>query len=152
MREASGNTTSSVEPIEIPPPRPKRKPMRPYPRKMVHPLNKDTSILEQPLQSSSPHVSVSEQENQSPKSVLSAVGSDALGSIDSNTPNSSSSPVSCAGCCNSAKFTFCEPNLTPEDHGCASPATVTATVPDEQSPKVAASSFNCHFICLPLII
>ncbi|XP_021888061.1 protein REVEILLE 1-like [Carica papaya] len=33
VRETSGSNTSSVEPIEIPPPRPKRKPMHPYPRR-----------------------------------------------------------------------------------------------------------------------
>ncbi|KAF2314751.1 hypothetical protein GH714_033441 [Hevea brasiliensis] len=122
VREASGNNTSTLEPIEIPPPRPKRKPMHPYPRKMVHPLNNESSIPEQPLRSSSPNYSISEQENQSPTSVLSAVGSDALGSIDSNTPNSSLSPVSCAGGSHPADSSICEPNLTPEDHGSTSPA------------------------------
>ncbi|KAJ9147222.1 hypothetical protein P3X46_029404 [Hevea brasiliensis] len=135
VREATGNNTSLVEPVEIPPPRPKRKPMHPYPRKMAHPLNKEPSIPEQPLQSSSPNFSISEQENQSPTSVLSAVGSDAFGSIDSNTPNSSLSPVSCAGGSHPADFTIYEPNLTPADHGCPSPATITAAALDEQSPK-----------------
>ncbi|KAJ9172922.1 hypothetical protein P3X46_016111 [Hevea brasiliensis] len=136
VREASGNNTSTLEPIEIPPPRPKRKPMHPYPRKMVHPLNNESSIPEQPLRSSSPNYSISEQENQSPTSVLSAVGSDALGSIDSNTPNSSLSPVSCAGGSHPADSSICEPNLTPEDHGSTSPAPTTAAALDEQSPKV----------------
>ncbi|OAY60575.1 protein REVEILLE 1 isoform X2 [Manihot esculenta] len=133
VREASGNTTSSVEPIEIPPPRPKRKPMHPYPRKLVHPLNKEPSIPEQPLRSSSPNFSISEQENQSPTSVLSAFGSDALGSIDSNSPNRSLSPVSCAGGSHPADFTICEPNLGTEDHG--SPVTITAAALNEQFPQ-----------------
>ncbi|KAJ6684114.1 hypothetical protein OIU85_007771 [Salix viminalis] len=82
VRESGGSNTSSVEPIEIPPPRPKRKPMHPYPRKMAHPLERELLILENPLRSSSPIFSISEKENQSPTSVLSAVGSDALGSTD----------------------------------------------------------------------
>ncbi|KAJ6370712.1 hypothetical protein OIU77_001258 [Salix suchowensis] len=97
VRESGGSNTSAVEPIEIPPPRPKRKPMHPYPRKMAHSLERELLILENPLRSSSPNFSISEKENQSPTSVLSAVGSDALGSTDSDTLNHSLSPVSSAG-------------------------------------------------------
>ncbi|KAF5747996.1 protein REVEILLE 1 [Tripterygium wilfordii] len=94
VRESGGSNTSSAEPIEIPPPRPKRRPVHPYPRKLVHPMNKENSIPEQSLRSSSPQLSVSGQENLSPKSVLSRVGSNALGSADSNSPNGSLSPLS----------------------------------------------------------
>ncbi|KAJ6290886.1 hypothetical protein OIU78_026602 [Salix suchowensis] len=72
VRESGGSNTSAVEPIEIPPPRPKRKPMHPYPRKMAHSLERELLILENPLRSSSPNFSISEKENQSPTSVLSA--------------------------------------------------------------------------------
>lgn len=71
-----------MESIEIPPPRPKRKPNHPYPRKLVEIPAKEISNTEQAM---------IDQENQSPKSVLSAVGSDTLGSSDSDTPNGSSS-------------------------------------------------------------
>ncbi|EEF35801.1 DNA binding protein, putative [Ricinus communis] len=136
VREGSGSSTSAVEPIEIPPPRPKRKPMHPYPRKMAHPLNKELSITEQPLRSSSPNFSISEQENQSPTSVLSAVGSDVLGSTDSNPPNCSSSPMSCAGGSHLDDFQICEPNSAPENNESPSPAPATAEAHDEQSLKV----------------
>ncbi|KAL7143783.1 hypothetical protein ABFS83_08G215000 [Erythranthe nasuta] len=52
-------------PIEIPPPRPKKKPTNPYPRKTV-------SIAEKPKSMMSADSSVFEQANQSPTSVLSA--------------------------------------------------------------------------------
>ncbi|XP_065850419.1 protein REVEILLE 1 isoform X2 [Euphorbia lathyris] len=136
VRESSGSNTNPAEPIEIPPPRPKRKPMHPYPRKMANPLNKEITIPEQPQRSSSPNFSVSEHENQSPTSVLSAVCSDALGSTDSNTPNCSLSPVSCAGGSHSADLTICEPNLTPEDDGSRSAAMTIDAANDERPLKV----------------
>uniref|UniRef100_A0A6N2ND16 Uncharacterized protein n=1 Tax=Salix viminalis TaxID=40686 RepID=A0A6N2ND16_SALVM len=46
VRESGGSSTSSVEPIEIPPPRPKRKPTHPYPRKLAHSLEKELLIPE----------------------------------------------------------------------------------------------------------
>ncbi|XP_050368526.1 protein REVEILLE 1-like isoform X2 [Argentina anserina] len=85
--------TSSADPIDIPPPRPKRKPMRPYPRKHVHPLHTDTSNLEQPTTPAPKKLSVSEHENHSPTSVLSPVDADTIGSTDSNPPSGSLSPV-----------------------------------------------------------
>lgn len=72
-----------MKPVEIPPPRPKRKPMHPYPRKLASPIK--TGILI-PERSVSP--------NQSPKSVLSVVGSEQSGGADSCMPNGSLSPVS----------------------------------------------------------
>lgn len=69
----------------IPPPRPKRKPAHPYPRKFGNEADQ-----------TSRSVSPSEQDNRSPTSVLSAVGSEALGSLDSSSPNQSLSPVSSA--------------------------------------------------------
>ncbi|KAJ6735310.1 SWI/SNF COMPLEX-RELATED [Salix purpurea] len=128
VRESGGSNTSAVEPIEIPPPRPKRKPMHPYPRKMAYSLERELLILENPLRSSSPNFSISEKENQSPTSVLSAVGSDALGSTDSDTPNHSLSPVSSAGGVHHV-------DLSPEDNG--SPSLESASsAPDQQFPQV----------------
>ncbi|WZY80667.1 hypothetical protein YC2023_027051 [Brassica napus] len=78
-REATGGSNEgSVEAIVIPPPRPKRRPMHPYPRKLG---NKGDHT---------------ERDNSSPTSVLSPVGSEALGSLDSHSPNRSLSPVSFA--------------------------------------------------------
>ncbi|RZC74907.1 hypothetical protein C5167_050388 [Papaver somniferum] len=94
VRESGSNDAGSVKPIEIPPPRPKRKPMHPYPRKMVSSAKKQTLVSEKLERSMSPNFSTSEQENQSPASVLSVVGSDAMGSSFSNTQSRSQSPVS----------------------------------------------------------
>ncbi|XP_052198065.1 protein REVEILLE 1-like isoform X2 [Diospyros lotus] len=104
VRESSNSDASSVKPIEIPPPRPKRKPTHPYPRKLVTPLKTGTLVTEQPRRSVSPNLSLSPQENQSPTSVLSTIGSELMATIDSNTRNGSISPVSspsainCSGC------------------------------------------------------
>ncbi|KFK25943.1 hypothetical protein AALP_AA8G183100 [Arabis alpina] len=84
-REVTGGNGSSLEPIVIPPPRPKRKPMHPYPRKFGNEADQ-----------TSRSVSPSERDNRSPTSVLSTVGSEALGSSDSHSPNRSVSPVSSA--------------------------------------------------------
>ncbi|XP_021856035.1 protein REVEILLE 1 isoform X1 [Spinacia oleracea] len=94
VRETNNSNANSVaDPIEIPPPRPKRKPSHPYPRKLVLPSRKDMP-MEQGSRSVSPNSSLSEQENQSPTSVLSAAASDMLASADSAAPKSSPSPVS----------------------------------------------------------
>lgn len=87
-RESSGGDVSEVKPIEIPPPRPKRKPMHPYPRKLSAPIK----MGGQHGRSTSPNSSGSDQENQSPTSVLSAGGSNVFGLGDSGSPNTESSP------------------------------------------------------------
>ncbi|KAF8102996.1 hypothetical protein N665_0189s0046 [Sinapis alba] len=84
-REASGGNGNSLEPIVIPPPRPKRKPTHPYPRKLGNEGDQ-----------TSRSVSPTERDSGSPTSVLSTVGSEALGSSDSHSPNRSLSPVSSA--------------------------------------------------------
>ncbi|CAH2079583.1 unnamed protein product [Thlaspi arvense] len=76
---------SSEKSIEIPPPRPKRKPMHPYPRKLVIPDAKEIAYAE--LTGTKLY---QDEDNRSPTSVLSAHGSDGLGSMGSNSPNSSS--------------------------------------------------------------
>ncbi|KAL1566734.1 protein REVEILLE 1-like [Salvia divinorum] len=81
-REANMGDGDCVKPVEIPPPRPKRKPMHPYPRKLVSPVKTGILIPERLV---SP--------NQSPKSVLSVVGSDQSAGADSCMPNGSLSPV-----------------------------------------------------------
>lgn len=79
--------------IEIPPPRPKRKPLHPYPRKCA-----DSTVTNAPMGEpknapvSSP--SGSDQENGSPVSVLSAMQSDAFGSSISNPSTGGTSPAS----------------------------------------------------------
>lgn len=95
-KESRGSNSESEKAIEIPPPRPKRKPIHPYPRKLVHPLSmKGMSKSEKEERSASPFLSTSEQENGSPKSVLSSLGSEVMeSSMVSNTTNGGSSPIS----------------------------------------------------------
>ncbi|KAB2054833.1 hypothetical protein ES319_A12G282100v1 [Gossypium barbadense] len=93
-RESNDGFESSVKSIEIPPPRPKRKPTHPYPRKSVTAV-KGISSLSQLERSLSPNHSVSEQDNKSPSSVLSPFVFDAMGSSASEQPNRCSSPTSC---------------------------------------------------------
>ncbi|KAJ6290965.1 hypothetical protein OIU78_026657 [Salix suchowensis] len=68
------------------------------------------------------------KENQSPTSVLSAVGSDALGSTDSDTPNHSLSPVSSAGGVHHV-------DLLPEDNGSPSLASASSAPDSAISPR-----------------
>ncbi|KAK7290261.1 hypothetical protein RIF29_04555 [Crotalaria pallida] len=116
LRDSSGNITNSVDSIEIPPPRPKRKPKHPYPRKLVMTPKEGISIIEQqPMRSTSLKSSDFDQENQSPKSVLSAIGSDSLGSSDSDTPNGSLSPMSSISGVHKTDFSVSEPKTTYEE-------------------------------------
>ncbi|GLT40084.1 hypothetical protein SLA2020_142420 [Shorea laevis] len=91
-RESNGSYEGSIKPIEIPPPRPKRKPMHPYPRKCVD-SPKGTSLATQPDPSSIELMR--EQEIKSPTSVLSAFASDVSGSAVLEQQNACSSPTSC---------------------------------------------------------
>ncbi|RDY07376.1 Protein REVEILLE 7, partial [Mucuna pruriens] len=94
VRESEGSAESSIQPINIPPPRPKRKPLHPYPRKSVdsfkgHTIPNETEI------SPSTNLSVAEKDTPSPTSVLSTVGSEAFGSAFSEQTNRCLSPNSC---------------------------------------------------------
>ncbi|KAK4278077.1 hypothetical protein QN277_015971 [Acacia crassicarpa] len=133
LRDPCGNTMNSMESIEIPPPRPKRKPMHPYPRKLVELPNKEASVQKQLMMSNSLKSSDFDQENQSPKSVLSAVGSQTLGSSDSDTLNGSSSPISSISPVHTNNFEVAEPENLLEEDGCPPSAGLNADpTPDEQ--------------------
>lgn len=80
--------------IEIPPPRPKRKPLHPYPRKCVDSSGVANPVVGQPKLAPVSSSSGSDQENGSPVSVLSAVQSDAFGSSVSNPSTGCTSPAS----------------------------------------------------------
>lgn len=107
-RDTNGNDTTLVESIEIPPPRPKRKPIHPYPRKLVEIPKNEVSNLEQPLRSNSLGSLDFGQENNSPKSVLSAVASETLGFSDSDSPTRSLSPVSSLSAVHTSSFPLLE--------------------------------------------
>ncbi|KAL5545165.1 hypothetical protein UlMin_008949 [Ulmus minor] len=94
VRGSTENVEGSIKPVEIPPPRPKRKPMRPYPRKSADSFN-GTSVSIQPERSMSPTYSAPEKGTKSPTSVLSKDGSDALGFAPLDQLNRSPSSASC---------------------------------------------------------
>ncbi|XP_050936405.1 protein REVEILLE 2-like isoform X2 [Cucumis melo] len=93
VRESSGSNESSINPIEIPPPRPKRKPLHPYPRKAVDSL-KAISVARESERSPSPNLSLAEKETHSPTSVLTAFSSDDQISAVSEQHNRCPSPIS----------------------------------------------------------
>ncbi|KAL2252788.1 UNVERIFIED_CONTAM: Protein REVEILLE 1 [Sesamum indicum] len=142
VRESNTGDTSSVKSIEIPPPRPKRKPSHPYPRKLVPPVKTGIRIPEKPSSSASPNTS--EQENQSPTSVLSTIGSDSSVGLDSCMPNSSPSPVSSGLPLNAGMISCSEaPKRLSEDADHED----ENSSPDEKIPLVQLISFSCLFSC-----
>ncbi|CAL5040612.1 unnamed protein product [Urochloa decumbens] len=80
--------------IEIPPPRPKRKPLHPYPRKSADSSTVTNPAMDQPKLAPVSSSSGSDQENGSPVSVLSTMQSDAFGSSVSNPSTGCASPAS----------------------------------------------------------
>lgn len=110
VRESNNGDASSVKSIEIPPPRPKRKPMHPYPRKMATPVKSGTLAPEKLKSSTSPDLCLSEPEDQSPTTVLSALGSFAFGTVHSSKPSEHSSPVSSDVAENSGDVVLSEPS------------------------------------------
>ncbi|GMI76590.1 hypothetical protein HRI_001328300 [Hibiscus trionum] len=90
VRVSNGGFEGSIKPIEIPPPRPKRKPVHPYPRKSVDSI-KGKSPSAQPERLPSPNHFFREQDNKSPTSVL----SDAMWSSAMEQQKGCSPPTSC---------------------------------------------------------
>ncbi|KAJ1260848.1 hypothetical protein BS78_10G264100 [Paspalum vaginatum] len=80
--------------IEIPPPRPKRKPLHPYPRKCADSSTVVNPAMSQPKLGPISSSSAFDQGNGSPVSVLSAMQSDAFGSSVSNPSMGCTSPAS----------------------------------------------------------
>ncbi|OWM62687.1 protein REVEILLE 2-like isoform X1 [Punica granatum] len=89
-RESNDGTNGSVDSVEIPPPRPKRKPVHPYPRKSVN------SPREAPISYRTELVAA--KENLSPRSVLSVGGSesDTSGPLASDDHSGCPTPNSCS--------------------------------------------------------
>ncbi|CAM8974070.1 unnamed protein product [Rhodiola kirilowii] len=94
VRGGNDDTESPVEAIEIPPPRPKRKPTHPYPRKYVDPQNSILSPSFQPEKRICPQIVTAE--NQSPNSVLAAAMTHMLEFPVSDMPDSCLSSSSCS--------------------------------------------------------
>lgn len=96
IRESSGdnnnNSVGAPPQLQIPPPRPKRRPTHPYPRKLGNSVGKDASAAIKQLRKPQWQAqSLSEQENCSPKSVLTTAQmcSEALPAEGSGSPASS---------------------------------------------------------------
>ncbi|XP_026664880.2 uncharacterized protein LOC103717988 isoform X2 [Phoenix dactylifera] len=121
--------------VEIPPPRPKRKPLHPYPRKLGNSPSKGLPVMERPEWSSLPIPSAFEPENSSPVSVLSAVGSDAVGSTVSNPTHACTSPVLSA-----ARSDLIGTLFTEQENGCQSP---TPSVEDENRSTSPGPASTC---------
>jgi hypothetical protein len=120
--------------------------MHPYPRKLVIPP-KETYTPEQPIRSASPNLSVLERENQSPTSVLSAIGSDTVGCTDSDTPSGSLSPVSSAAGVQSGGLVPTEPNQLTERSASPSPAlTTVGSIYNMQLSTVLADPWADHIL------
>nr|GMD53435.1 protein REVEILLE 1-like isoform X1 [Ipomoea batatas]GMD58273.1 protein REVEILLE 1-like isoform X1 [Ipomoea batatas] len=131
-RESNGDDAKTVKPIEIPPPRPKRKPMHPYPRKLViTPVSVGLLDLEKPTRSVSPNLSLSGKENQSPTSVLFALDSEGQASADSS-PNASPSCVTSATGGGILFSKRC--NVLVEENGSSSPLQVNTDDPTPIEP------------------
>ncbi|KAL6183344.1 hypothetical protein ACLB2K_044755 [Fragaria x ananassa] len=113
-KELPGTGEGSLKPIEIPPPRPKRKPMHPYPRK--HNGSPER-------RSPSPNFSVAEKGQESPTSVLSVPGSDIIGSPALEQYNRSRPSTSCTTDMRSANLSHVEKE---NDYATSSPSTEEA--------------------------
>ncbi|XP_057492440.1 protein REVEILLE 1-like [Actinidia eriantha] len=139
IRHSDNGDASAVQPIEIPPPRPKRKPTHPYPRKLVAPLKTGSPVEEQQRRSASPNLSVSEQENQSSTSVLSAIGSETLSLTDKNTSNGCLSPISAGDGVNPGGFFLSEPNSSPNSSPEETGSLLEFKSPDSSAPAEQVS-------------
>ncbi|MCD7456263.1 hypothetical protein HAX54_031044 [Datura stramonium] len=91
-RDSGNDGDESLNAIDIPPPRPKKKPLHPYPRKMVDSPVANKAVSGQPERSPSPNVS---RDSCSPDSVLSAIGSGVSEYPVAEQQNSRFSPASC---------------------------------------------------------
>nr|CCI55329.1 PH01B001I13.25 [Phyllostachys edulis] len=93
IRESSGDNSNSsgvAPPIQIPPPRPKRKPVHPYPRKLGNAPGKLVPVLRQLEKPQLQIQTLCEQEKGSPTSVLTTTqkGYETLGSDSGESPAS----------------------------------------------------------------
>ncbi|XP_075504964.1 protein REVEILLE 7-like [Primulina tabacum] len=100
-RDSSIDGERHFNPNEIPPPRPKKKPLHPYPRK-ADSVTAESLVSPQPVRSPSSDGSFANRENLSPTSVLSTVCS------DPEIHKARVSPASCATDARSAKLMAAE--------------------------------------------
>ncbi|XP_057804136.1 protein REVEILLE 7-like isoform X2 [Salvia miltiorrhiza] len=135
-RDSSVDAEGSSSPIAIPPPRPKKKPLHPYPRKNVDRAEVTATHQQEGV---TDDVSIAKGENYSPTSVFSAIGSDNLESSVADVHKSRLSPASCATDDFSANLFTDNDHETSntsskEDHGFGLPMKISsASLPDNKS-------------------
>ncbi|CAN4087857.1 unnamed protein product [Withania somnifera] len=105
-RDSGTDGDESLSAIDIPPPRPKKKPMHPYPRKMADSPVNNKAVSGQPERSPSPNLS--ERDSCSPDSVLSAIGSGVTEYPAAEKQKSCFSPASCTTDAQSANIISAE--------------------------------------------
>ncbi|WOL10711.1 hypothetical protein Cni_G19470 [Canna indica] len=148
VRESGcGESTSTLKAIEIPPPRPKRKPMHPYPRKFGNLSNLGGPVLKQFQRTPLQIPAICELDNRSPTSVLSAIGSENLDATFSNGQMGCTSPISSATGSNDqedgGQFSMAvqEENKLP----LFGPAVPKFTMQDQPQREIN----QCHDMCAP---
>ncbi|OEL24179.1 Protein LHY, partial [Dichanthelium oligosanthes] len=129
VRESSGSNSAvgAAPAIQIPPPRPKRKPAHPYPRKVDSAAKKHAPAFKQLEKPPLRMQSLPDQDDGSPTSVLTTartvVRAEALGSVFANSSSGSRSPAPSAT--GSDEHGNGASSIDRED-GCASPSVATA--------------------------
>uniref|UniRef100_A0A0E0CPW3 Uncharacterized protein n=1 Tax=Oryza meridionalis TaxID=40149 RepID=A0A0E0CPW3_9ORYZ len=149
VRESSGSNTGSggtsaaaAAAIQIPPPRPKRKPAHPYPRKVDGAAKKHVPALRQLEKPPLRMQSLSEQEEGSPTSVLTAaqMGTEALGGgFSNNSSGSGSLAPSAAGTDEHVDGGGSPASSVDREDGCLSPSIPTAELA-MQAPNTKMST------------
>ncbi|XP_074333333.1 uncharacterized protein LOC141671110 isoform X2 [Apium graveolens] len=94
-RDPNSVSAGSHISIEIPPPRPKKKPLHPYPRKVADLLLNRAVVLDQVERSLSTDASLNDLENLSPTSILPTIGSEPLSPAVPELNSHCPSPLSC---------------------------------------------------------
>ncbi|XP_031495071.1 flocculation protein FLO11-like [Nymphaea colorata] len=175
VRETASNGAGSSNAIEIPPPRPKRKPAHPYPRKLTNICKKELSVVlpenrypsvPSAMGSSATFSSVIQQENGSPLSASSATGFDPnesnqvncqspVSSVEGSNPPSSvlseqenGFPSSSSS---SANFSPLGPSVHGEYNGSSSPAPKSneSSSQDQPSTNVDSGTSNATEVVVP---
>ncbi|KAK4402516.1 protein REVEILLE 1 [Sesamum angolense] len=119
-RDSNIDAEGSLDPIQIPPPRPKKKPLHPYPRKFVDPVNREIIVPNRLEISHSPDASVPEKDNLSPTSVLSVRDDKHITSeISANEENGFRSPMKTSSFSVPDKNSPVKLKLFPQEAECA---------------------------------
>ncbi|XP_019224850.1 PREDICTED: protein REVEILLE 1-like isoform X2 [Nicotiana attenuata] len=142
-RDSGTDGDESLNAIDIPPPRPKKKPLHPYPRKMADSPVTNKSVSAQPERSPSPNAS--RRGSCSPDSVLSEIGSDVSEYPVAEQQSSRFSPRSCTTDAHTANIISGQN----DDESMTSKSNIVKEIPVASKPVAASSSsiFNSGMEC-----